>query len=250
MKFEIVCGKDCGYIEEFKMDLKEILARYPHKLKLLEYSNDIKFIIESDSQLFFDMKAEVVSRGIAMVLYFAKQNFYCDNLYKFLSKNMQFILTRVLIFSEFEQECFATYVKIKDADKIVLSGVASFMLREIASEWERNASIINISMPELIEEDTFKEFIKSMSGSITSKYQMLYLFCGSKNMLLSDKLEKITMTFLSSEQLTEEEKIVSALIENYPMNVAIYEESKVKFVNEALVILFDARKKSKSIKSV
>lgn len=248
MKFEIICKEDCEFATELDIAIKNILAEYPHKLNVYGSKIGRRYEISSESQSFIGMKTKVVEKCVSYLLYAEKLKFYTKQINQFLPQLRQFILLRILIFSEFEQEKEVLCDKLINQDIIAISGISQFMLRKNFEEWARTCDVINLSLYELKIDSNYKEFIKGMSSSIKSKYSILYLFCGGHNMLLSDKLEKIHSTFLCCENLSGEEKIVSSLIENYPLNVAIYEESHGKSLNEALCVLFDLRKTSKSIK--
>ncbi len=250
MKFEIVVGNKNEFLRDMEKEMKGILSIFPHKLTVKDCKNGKIYEVQSESRTFESMKTEVISRCISYLLYSVKMQLYKSNIKRFTSKCSHFIMLKVLVFSDFEKERNEILSKVASSERIVLDGVYNFLIKPFESEWQRGVTVIGLSAPELKNADNFKEFVKSMSCTITSKYQILYLFCGARNMVLSDKLEKVPATYLESENLSSEEKIISTLIENYPMNVAIYEESKDGLVREALSILFDVRKNSKSVKSV
>ncbi len=250
MKFEIICGNKNDFEREMSRDIKSILAGYPHKITIANDEARRMLAVQSESQIFEKMKLEVVSKSVSYLLYSVKLHYYQSRIKKFLSDSMHFILLKVLVFSDFDKEKDEILSKLYGADTVVLDGVYNFLIRQYERDWQRGCNVINMSVSELKNEENFKEFVKSMSCTITSRYPILYLFCGSRNMVLSDKLEKIDSTFLEVENMTSEEKVIATLVENYPMNVAIYEESKEGVVSEALRILFDVRKKSKSVKSI
>lgn len=250
MKFEIVVGNNNGFLRDMEKEIKHILSGYPHKLIVSDCYQGRKYEIQSESRIFENMKIEVLSRCIAYLLYFVKMKYYKSNIKQFNSKSLHFIMQKVLVFSDFDKEKDKILSMVMASNTIVLDGVYDFLVKPFQRDWQRGATVINLSVPELKNTSNFNEFIKSMSCTISSKYQILYLFCGSRNMVLSEKLEKVSTTYLESENLSIEEKIIATLIENYPMNVAIYEESKDGIVSEALGILFDVRKNSKTVKSV
>ncbi len=250
MKFEIICGINNNYNKDLDFEIKNIISKYPHKLKITDDFRGRTYQVQSESHTFANMKLEVMSRGLSYLLYSLKHSFYTEKLKQLLTLNLNFILSRVMIFSEFDREKQSLLNLLIDQNIIVLDGVCNFMVKDMKSEWQRACNVLNLSMVELRDKNNFKEFIQSMSGTILSKYNLLYLFCGLKNTVLSDKLESIPSTILSCEKLSSEEKVISTLIENYPMNVAIYEEAKSPVLDEALEILFDCRKNGKSQKSI
>ncbi|MFI3128686.1 MAG: hypothetical protein R3Y18_01350 [Bacillota bacterium] len=250
MKFQIVVGNKNEFLQDMEKDVKRILSNYPHKLSQADCGDSKIIEVQSESKTFEIMKEEVLSRCVSYLLYYVKMRYYKSNIKKFTSKCSHFIMLKVLVFSDFDKERDEILSKITNANRVVLDGVYNFLIKPFEIDWQRGATVIGLSVPELKNADNFKEFVKSMSCTISSKYQILYLFCGVRNMVLSDKLEKVPAIYLESENLSGEEKIISTLIENYPMNVAIYEEAKDGIVSEALGILFDVRKNSKSVKSV
>lgn len=249
MKFEVVIEKKARYLDDLKSEIESMIKDVPHLLETNDYGDCTSLCFGGENAKFEKAKTSILERCIEYLLYDLKLRFYSENLRGCISSNRLFLLSRVLVFSELDKEVEELLYKVLNTEKLVLSGVRNFLVGDFLTTWKAIAAAVNESMAELSRFDVFDGFIKSISGTIKSKEKLVYLFCGRKSILLSGKLERLPCTIMQCESLSCEERIISSLVENYPMNVAIYQESDSEMICEALDILFDARNSDKRVKS-
>lgn len=86
--------------------------------------------------------------------------------------------------------------------------------------------------------EEYKKYLKCVTNSIVGKCNTLYLLDDEKPYLVDEQLSKIDYEYSRFDNLTNEKKLIAAVIENFPTKLVIYSKVLDKDVKEALKVLF------------
>ena len=246
MGFMIVTENGADYNANIELEIEEILASCPHIISKREEDGYTFIDISIKSENEMTIKKEVLSATLHYFLYSVKREFIEGSSLVIKNKKMNFLLRRTMLFSNFEKEKNSLLEKVENYKKINLQGIKNFALNKIKIKWQDNIDYLNFFMVENDSLSDFKEYVKYASSMISSKHNLLYLFCGNKNFILSEKFKCIQSTRVEKENLSSSEEVISALIENYPKSLAIYQETYTPEIRDALEILFDVKEKNQT----
>ena len=184
-------------------------------------------------------KKELLEQLSSKLLYINKDQFYRESLNLNFNNIHSFMMLKTLVFADFHHVKGVFKKDIEKFHEFSIDGIENFILRKNKEGWKTVANETNRNLATIASKKTFRQFIRYLIENLNNSNRAVNLIGEDGLYLVTDDLKKMEFSFAEFEELTNDQLILSALIEYFPAKVNVFSKNMSDELSYALEVLYD-----------
>lgn len=181
------------------------------------------------------------------LLYLTKSSFYSSKLMLKDTDIYSFIMKRALVFADFIDCGNKIRKAICNNNMFYIDGIKNFLLSSDIDLWQNIVDVTNNGFFSINKQSMLKEYLRCVTENIDSKFDTLYLMGDKEVYLMTSNLKRLEFSFDYGNRLSNEQLLLSTLLEYFPEKLVIYSKNLPDDLQLALNILYDDVKNKQDI---